>query len=79
MNDPQPEGHMASYIERRKFLATLGGTAVAWPLGALGQQSKKLPTIGCNVRANHLYETGAGGKKTAGSLSTKHDWIAHAA
>ena len=21
MNDPQPEGHMASYIERRKFLA----------------------------------------------------------
>jgi hypothetical protein len=27
MNDPQPEGHMASYIERRKFLATLGGEA----------------------------------------------------
>src|SRR5262249_35259464 len=25
MNDPQPEGHMASYIRRRKFLATLGG------------------------------------------------------
>ena len=25
MNDPQPEGHMASYIGRRKFLATLGG------------------------------------------------------
>src|SRR5262245_27535358 len=24
MNDPQPEGHMASHIERRKFLATLG-------------------------------------------------------
>ena len=31
MNDPQPEGHMASYIGRRKFLATLGGVA-AWPL-----------------------------------------------
>src|SRR5262244_3085939 len=31
MNDPQPEGHMASYIRRRKFLATLGGAA-AWPL-----------------------------------------------
>jgi hypothetical protein len=27
MNDPQPEGHMASYIGRRKFLATLGGAA----------------------------------------------------
>ena len=25
MNDPQPEGHMASHIERRKFLATLLG------------------------------------------------------
>src|SRR5262245_41749078 len=34
MNDPQPEGHMASYIERRKFVATLGGAA-AWPLAAV--------------------------------------------
>jgi len=33
MNDPQPESHMASYIGRRKFLATLGGAA-AWPLAA---------------------------------------------
>jgi hypothetical protein len=31
MNDPQPEGsHMATFIGRRKFLATLGGAA-AWP------------------------------------------------
>src|SRR5262249_7034053 len=34
MNAPQPEGHMASYIGRREFVATLGGAA-AWPLAAV--------------------------------------------
>jgi putative tryptophan/tyrosine transport system substrate-binding protein len=37
---------MASHIERRKFLATLGGAAVAWPLAGRAEQSGKLPTIG---------------------------------
>src|SRR5919108_3038952 len=52
MNDPQqPEGHMASHIERRKFLAMLGGAAATWPLVALAQQPK-VPTIGALVIGN---------------------------
>jgi hypothetical protein len=41
MNDPQPEGHMASYIGRRKFLARLGGAA-AWPLAGLNESLRKI-------------------------------------
>jgi len=63
---------MASHIERRKFLATLGGAAVAWPLAARAQRLP-VPVIGfldATTAADTVYRVSAfrDGLKEAGFI-----------
>jgi putative tryptophan/tyrosine transport system substrate-binding protein len=58
---------MASHIERRKFLATLGGAAAAWPLTARAQQPERMRRIG--VLMNTVSDDAEGQARLAAELS----------
>jgi len=56
---------MASHIGRRKFLATLGGAAAAWPLAARAQQPA-MPVVGLLASRQHYMIVLRQGLKEAG-------------
>ncbi len=49
---------MTISIGRREFMATLAGSAFAWPLAARAQQVGKIPTVGVLWHAGSAEEEG---------------------
>jgi putative ABC transport system substrate-binding protein len=67
---------MASHIGRRKFLATLGGTAAAWPLAARAQQPERTRLVGVLMLIANDSEGKARLKAFRQGLE-EHKWTEH--
>src|SRR5262245_40186702 len=67
---------MASHIGRRKFLATLGGAAAAWPLAARAQQPERTRLVGVLMLIANDSEGKARLKAFRQGLE-EHKWTEH--